>query len=462
MSYLTILILYACAMIALGLYVARRSQSSSDFFVAGRGLGAGLIATTLLAANIGAGSTIGATGLGYRIGLQAWWWVGAAGIGSLLLALTIAPKIWRVARDNNLYTVGDYLEFRYSKSVRGLAAALLWIGSLIIFAGQLIGGAALLNVVAGVNKITGYVIAAAVVTFYFSIGGLHTAVRVNVLQLAVKLLGFGLALAYLIYHHKPPDEATFHALPSGFHSSTELGSGTPLFYLATFTPAFIISPGILQKVFAARDEAAARRGVSINAAGLLIFAIVPALLGIFARLYFPALANSELALPTLLTQSLPFWLGALLLAAIFAAELSAADAVLFMLTTSLSKDLYKAHLNPNADDAQLLRVARGTAMVCGLLGVGLAIGLETVYAALTIFYTLLTAALVLPVIVGLYAKRVTARAALASMIVSVGATFAIHYLSNQQGYFGVPPAIFGIVAGGLVMMILAGSTRAQR
>ena len=124
MTYLNILILYAAAMIALSIYVARRSQNSSDFFVAGRGLGAGLIATTLLAANIGAGSTIGATGLGYRMGLAAWWWVGAAGIGSLILALTIAPKIWRVARDNNLYTVGDYLEFRYSPSVRGLASAL--------------------------------------------------------------------------------------------------------------------------------------------------------------------------------------------------------------------------------------------------------------------------------------------------------------------------------------------------
>ncbi len=462
MTYLSILIIYAAAMIALSIYVARRSQNSSDFFVAGRGLGAGLIATTLLAANIGAGSTIGATGLGYRIGLQAWWWVGAAGIGSLILAFTIAPKIWRVARDNNLYTVGDYLEFRYSKSVRGLAAALLWIGSLIIFAGQLIGGSALLNVVAGVNKTVGYLIAALVVTFYFSIGGLHTAVRVNVLQLTVKLLGFGAALAYLIYNHNAPADAAIHALPPGFHSFTEAGIGTPLFYLATFTPAFIISPGIVQKVFAARDEKAARLGVGINAAGLLVFAIVPALFGVFARLYFPALANSELALPTLLTNALPFWLGALLLAAIFAAELSAADAVLFMLTTSLSKDLYKAHLNPQADDKRLMQVARITAVICGLLGTVLAMWLETVYSALTIFYTLLTAALLLPVIVGLYSKRVTANAALASMIASVGVTFVIHYASNRQGYWGVPPAIFGIVAGALVIMIFAGSARSQR
>ncbi len=447
MTYLVILIFYALLMIALGMYVARRSKTSSDFFVAGRELGAGLIATTLLAANIGAGSTIGATGLGYRVGLAAWWWVGAAGIGSLLLALTIAPKIWRVARDQNLYTVGDYLEFRYSKSVRNLASVLLWIGALIIFAGQLIGGSALLNAVAGIGKTTGYLIAATVVTAYFSLGGLHTAVRVNVLQLAVKLLGFSLAVAYLLTQPAAPSERIDYTF-----KLTSASFATPLFYLATFTPAFIVSPGILQKVFAARDEKAARLGVGINALGLLLFAIVPALLGLAAKEHFPALANSEAALPMLLTNALPFWLGGLLLAAIFAAELSAADAVLFMLTTSLSKDLYKAYLNPKADDKRLMQVARMTAMICGVFGTLLAVWLETVYLALTIFYTLLTAALLLPIMAGLYLKRVSAQAALASMIASVGITFAVHYASNRQGYFGVPPVIFGIIAGAVVML----------
>lgn len=465
MNYLSILILYAAAMIVLSILVSRRAKTSGDFFVAGRGLGAGLIAATLLAANIGAGSTIGATGLGYRLGLAAWWWVGAAGIGSLLLAFTLAPRIWRVAREQNLYTVGDYLEFRYSKSVRNLAAGILWVGSLIIFAGQLIGGAALLNVVAGINKTLGYVIAAAVVTFYFSLGGLHTAVRVNLLQLSVKLLGFLLALCFLL-----TKGAALNLSESSFTGGS---AATPLFYLATFTPAFIISPGIVQKVFAARDERAARLGVSINAVGLLLFAIVPALLGIAARAQFPVLANSELALPTLLTQALPFWLGALLLAAIFAAELSAADAVLFMLTTSLSKDLYKAYLQPDADDQQLTRVARAVAVGCGVLGTLLALWLETVYAALIIFYTLLTAALFLPMIAGLYSKRVSARAAFASMMGSVIMTFLVHYASNRKSYLGlpptihgladamrdtllaigIPPVIYGIVVGGLVLLV---------
>jgi len=54
---------------------------------------------------------------------------------------------------------------------------------------------------------------------------------------------------------------------------------------------------------------------------------------------------------------------------VFSAELSAADAVLFMLTTSLSQDLYKRFLNPEASDARVLTVARLATLVSGALGV---------------------------------------------------------------------------------------------
>src|SRR5262245_63801712 len=101
-TYLFILIGYAVLMIVLGAILSRRVRTSSDFFVAGRGLNAGLLFSTLLAANIGAGSTVGATGLGYRDGLSAWWWVGSAGVGSLILAFTGGPEIWRCARASKL------------------------------------------------------------------------------------------------------------------------------------------------------------------------------------------------------------------------------------------------------------------------------------------------------------------------------------------------------------------------
>ncbi len=460
MTYLLILIGYSALMIALGVFWSRKVQASGDFFVAGRGLSAGLVFSTLLAANIGAGSTVGAAGLGYRDGLSAWWWVGSAGIGSLILAFTVGPKIWRVARDNNLFTVGDYLEFRYDRRVRGIVALLLWVGSLAILAGQLIAIAWVLNVTAGLSKPIGCLIGAIVATIYFASGGLFATARVNALQLVVKLVGFGLALVYLLKfsgfansQFYPPVD--FVTKQESYQSFTGIGASGILRYLALLVPSFIISPGLLQKIFGARDEKAVRTGVALNAVCLLLFAVVPALLGMIAFYQFPNLPNRELALPTLMTQALPVWLGGLLLGAIFAAEVSTADAVLFMLSTSLSKDLYKTFINPAADDKHLLKIVKITAVICGGLGALLAIVLQDVISALTIFYTLLSSAPLLPLIAGLYSKRISARAVIPAMLVSVIGTFAVDWLTAGKGFSGIPSLVYGVGTGAVVMVLLS-------
>jgi len=110
--HLALLLAYSAGLVALGLWIGRSVTGAKDFFVAGRGLGPGLIFSTMLAANIGAGSTVGATGLGYRDGLSAWWWVGSAGVGSLILAFWVGPAMRRLAAAHDLRTVGDYLELR--------------------------------------------------------------------------------------------------------------------------------------------------------------------------------------------------------------------------------------------------------------------------------------------------------------------------------------------------------------
>jgi solute:Na+ symporter, SSS family len=465
--YLIVLVAYSLLMISLGVIVSRRVRETNSFFVAGRQLGAGYLAVTLLAANIGAGSTVGAAGLGYRDGLSAWWWVGSAGIGSLILALTIGPRIWSVAREHNLLTVGDYLEHRFDLKVRTTAAVFLWMGSLVILAGQLIAVAWVLNVVAGVSKAVGCLLGAVVCTIYFTAGGLHSTVRVNLLQLAVKLVGFVLALAFAlktsgavgglrnaVADRLEPDQV------AAYLGLTGIGLAAVLRYVVTLVPSFMISPGILQKVFGARDSRSVRLGVGANAAVLLIFAIVPVGIGMIARSQLEPLSNRELAVPLVLTEVLPLWLGALLLAAIFSAEVSAADAVLFMLTTSLGKDLYKGLISPQATDEQLMRFTRLCAVVCGAAGVALALLLETVIGALTIFYSIITAVFLLPLVGGLYWRRVTARAALCSIWAAALVLFVMEVgppitaLTRPVSELGVPSLVIAIGAGLAAMIIV--------
>ena len=414
---LTALIVYSVLLVGVGMLISRRVRKADDFLVAGRSLGPGLIATTFLAANIGAGSTVGATGLGYAFGLSAWWWVGCAAIGSFILANTVGPKIWALAARNGWRTVGDFLDYRYNRVVRGTIAVLLWLGTLMILAGQLIAISQILQVVAAVPKWQGCLIGGIVVAAYFTAGGLLSSVWVNVLQLFVKFTGFLVALPFSLWA-----AGGWQALKPAIESSGDLGTTGIVSYVAILVPSFIISPGLIQKLYGARDEKTVRIGISWNAFGLALFAFAPPILGLVARSQYPSLANRELALPMVMTRLMPPWLGILTLAAVFSAEISASDAILFMLSSSLSVDLYKRFLRPAASDHDLLLAGRIAAVTGASCGIVLAIALPSIITALQIFYTLMAVALSAPLIVGLYSRRPTAARAMVAIVFSVGIT----------------------------------------
>ena len=150
---LPFLIGYCCLLLAVGAWASRSLRGAEDFFVAGRSLPAPLLFSTFLAANLGAGSTIGAAEFGYTEGLPAWWWVGSAGIGSLVLAFAVGPRLHRVAKCLGLYTVGDFLEARYGRATRLVIAALLLCGAPAILAGQIIAAGLVLRVVGACQRL---------------------------------------------------------------------------------------------------------------------------------------------------------------------------------------------------------------------------------------------------------------------------------------------------------------------
>lgn len=457
--HVLLLVGYSAILLALGLAVSRRVRSASGFFVADRRLGPVFIFATVLAANIGAGSTVGATGLGYRDGFSAWWWNGSAAVGSLLLAFWIGPRVWRQASRHGFLTTGDLLEHHFGSRVRGLVAAMLWLATLSILAGQLIGIAWILNVVAGLPKWAGCLIGGGLMTAYFAAGGLLSSAWVNLVQLGVLLAGFAVTVPVAISRVGGLDAI---ARAAGAAGQAEFwGGAVSASYLVLLVPAFMISPGLLQKAFGGASERAVRRGIAWNAAVLCLFAAVPALLGLAARVNHAGLAQ-ELALPTLLASDLPVGLGSILLAAIFSAEVSTSDAVLFMLATSLSQDLYRRFLNPGASDAQVLRVARGAAIAGGVLGILIALATPTIIGALSVFYAMLGATLFVPVLVALHARVNRRIEVTASILAGASAVAIVQYgVGPRPGSF-LTPATVGLLAAAAAYAVAVAIRRGHR
>jgi len=457
---LAVILLYAAGLAALGLYLSRRLQGADGFFVANRKLSSPLLFSTFLAANLGAGTTVGAAQFGYERGLGAWWWVGSAGIGSLLLAFIVGPRIYRLASRYNLYTVGDYLELRYNRAARLSTAAFLWIGSLAILAGQLIAMGLVLEVVSGLPHVYGVVLGGVIVTCYFAAGGLFSSAWINLVQVCVKAVGFAFAVPWALngvggFSGLADRVRAIAPEPESYLSITGIGTSGILAYAAVLIPSFIVSPGLIQKLFGARDESTVRRGVGLQGLLLLGYAFLPVLLGMVAFVTWPDLENPGLALPKLLAEGMPAALGALMLAAVFSAEISSADAVLFMLSTSVARDLGPALLGPSPDDKRLLGLARSAALVAGVLGVVVALYLDSILAALMIFYSLLTVTLFVPLLAGLFAKRPGPRAALAAMAAGAPTLLAVQWATGGQGWLSLTPSIIAIAVAGLFFVLFS-------
>ena len=433
---LTFIIIFALILVILGAYIGQRAQSASDFFVGGRNFNSGILFTTLIAANLGAGSTVGVAALAYTHGLSAWWWIGSAGIGSMILAFIVGPKIWRIARENNFYTLSDYLDKRYSKFFSGIIALMMSIGTLALFSGQLLGIAWILEVVAGVPKIYGVITGALVTTLYFAAGGLLSGAFVNIIEVAVILAGFIVALPFVWNYTGGLEGIKSHVANSSYFDFFGMGSTAIIGYIVMLVPSFFISPGLIGKVFAARDERAIKIGTALNGLVQLFFAIIPVIIGMSAYACFPDLTRADLALPTAMKNMMPFFAASLALAAIFAAEVSTADTVLYMLAGSLTNDIYKRFFHPNISDKNLLTLSRFTTIICGILGVILALRLESIISALTIFYSLMSVSLSAPLIFGLFSKRASNLGAIFSAVAGIALTLFITFYKNNAVDFG--------------------------
>ncbi len=309
----------------------------------------------------------------------------------------------------------------------------------------------------------GCVLGGVLITIYFTAGGLLTSAWVNVVQLTVKIVGFAIALPLALA--AVGGWSTLAALqPTPDYWNFWSGGRSGLVYLAVLGPAFLVSPGLLQKIYGARDDRAVRLGVGLNALGLALYAMVPVTMGMIARVRFPELASHELALPMVLMHGVPAVVGGIGLAAVFSAEVSSADAVLFMLTTSLSQDFYKRFVNRNATDVEMLRITRITAVIAGALGVIVALLAASVITALSIFYTLMGVGLFMPILGGLYVRRAQTRDAMAAIVTGIATVAIMQFGYGGARVLGLTPAMAGLTTGAIMFFVfmLAGPRRARQ
>ncbi|MDD3564760.1 MAG: sodium:solute symporter family protein, partial [Methanothrix sp.] len=322
---------YLLAMTAVGARAARRSKTVEGFFLAERGLAPAALAATLAATILGASSTLGIAGLGFREGLTGAWWLLSGTAGLLVLSIFLAEKV----RETGCFTLPELLGATYDRRVRLAASALIlasWVG---IIAAQIVASGKLLGILFGPRQEVFIVASALVFVGYTALGGQRSIVKTDAVQLLILLLGLAL-VSWRAFQLAGPDLLAGQSFPTsearGWPEVTSL--------LLVVGSAYLVGPDIYSRLFSASDPGTARRASLAAALILVPLAFVITSLGIAARLLFPAILPEE-ALPVLMAETLSPLGAGIVAAALLSALLSSADTTLLTATSILALDLFQ-------------------------------------------------------------------------------------------------------------------------
>ncbi|HXS16491.1 MAG TPA: hypothetical protein VN764_04865, partial [Polyangiaceae bacterium] len=166
---LWIFVLYLLSQFALGWWVSRRVHSEEDFFVAGRKLGAPLLAFSLFATWFGAETCLGAAGAVYQNGLSG---ARADPLGYALCLVLMGVLLVKRLYQGRFLTLGDLFRRRYGPLVERLGVLLLVPSSLIWAAAQVRAFGQVIAATSSVHVTSAIFLSSAIVIAYTYLGGL--------------------------------------------------------------------------------------------------------------------------------------------------------------------------------------------------------------------------------------------------------------------------------------------------
>ena len=414
MLQLTIIAVYFLAIIGIGVWSRKRAGSQNGFFVAHRQGTLPFITGSLVATAIGGSALIVTSQLGYELGLPGAWWLLVGSIGLVLLGVFFARKV----RGAALYTLSELVEKQYDRRVSLAAAILIVIAWMGVVAGQIVAAGIFLSIL-GIGSTTFWVVIfTAVVVVYAILGGQFSIIRTDVFQAPIFFIGIFIVLA-LVFSRVGGLEGLKASLPLGYFSfptSPAFDWKMLLSFLILVGATYVVGPDMYSRLFCAKGEKTAQQSALLSAFLFIPLAFAITLIGMSAKALYPQIMPDD-AFPQVISEVLSPGLGGLVIAAIIAALMSSADTCLLSQSVILTEDIIK-RVRPALDERKTVLLTRLSLIGLGLVALGLALTLKTVYESLLFAYTVFTCGLVVPVIAGFYKKklRVTPRGALVALI----------------------------------------------
>jgi SSS family solute:Na+ symporter len=184
-----ILVLYFAIVIFIGFYVKGSTNTSEEFFLAGREMTAWIAGLSFVSANLGSLELMGWAGAAYQYGILAmhWYWIGA--IPAMLFLGIVMMPFYYISKT---HSVPGYLQLRFGEGARGLSAVSFGFMTILMSGVNMYAMALVMKVVLGWNINFSIWVGAITVAIYVMLGGLRSAIINEVLQFVLIWAGAAL------------------------------------------------------------------------------------------------------------------------------------------------------------------------------------------------------------------------------------------------------------------------------
>ena len=439
---LVMVALYVVFIVALGFYFARRTETTDDYFLAGRNLSWWLIGFSLFASNVSSSTLIGLSSAAYGSGIAVYNYEWMAALVLVLFVFFFLPFYLR----SRIYTMPEFLERRFDHRSRYYFSALLIFMNIIIdTAAALYAGALVVQILYPEVDLWISVVALGILAGLYTVaGGLAAVVYTDAVQAVLLLVG-ALIVSVLAFGEaggsweaitaQVPEEDLSIILPADDPVLPWPGLLTGVFLLGFYFWA--TNQFMVQRTLGARDLNQGRWGALFAGFLKLPILFIMILPGIFGRFLYPAAefpaiaANSDLIFPTLMFDLLPVGIRGLIITALVAAIMSSVDSTLNSASTLVTMDFIQK-LKPEASNRFLViagRVVTFTFMTLAVLWAPQIVQFPDIWTYLQSVLAYLAPPVVACFLVGVFWRRANRHSAFYGLIAGHAAAVVVFVLN---------------------------------
>jgi solute:Na+ symporter, SSS family len=393
-----VIAVYFAIVIFIGFYLKGSTNTSEEFFMAGREMTAWIAGLSFVSANLGSLELMGWAGSAYQYGILAthWYWIGA--IPAMLFLGIVMMPFYYISKT---HSVPGYLHLRYGDGARALSAVSFAFMTVLMSGINMYSMAIVMKVVLGWNLNFSIWVSSITVALYVALGGLRSAIFNEVLQFLLIWLGALLVpILCLIevggwtnlrqqiltnmgsseYVHMWSTLGHFRDNPMGVHwTGIVFGLGMVISF-GYWTTDFLV----VQRVLSAHNLRAARMAPIIGAGFKMVVPFIVILPGLLALSVLPfhlvgetqAVATGQHSynevLPLMLVRYCSPGLLGLGVTALIAGFMSGMAGNVSAFSTVWTYDIYGAFLNKKATDKHYVSMGRWCTFIGVLISVGTA------------------------------------------------------------------------------------------